>query len=407
MSTRPQLNMLRAELEHELTHGILPYWMHRAVDQERGGFVGAITEDDRPEPDAPKGAILNARILWTFAAAYRVVADPAYRAMAERAAAFLRTHFIDPLHGGVYWTVDASGAPLDDRKHVYAQAFAIYALAEHYRATADTDSRQQAIRLFELIERYAHDGQHGGYEEAFTRDWVRLDDVRLSEEDRDERKSMNTHLHLLEAYTNLYRVWPDALLWKRIEEVLRLFLDHIVNGRTGHLGLFFDGDWKGKSSVVSFGHDIEASWLLLEAADIIGDDRLRMTVQQASMRVAKAVLDEGFDASGGIFYERSSKGSVDTDKEWWPQAEAIVGFVNAYQETGRGTFLKAAWETWLFTKTHIVDHEHGEWRRRVTRDGAPLPGMEKAGLWKCSYHNARACLEIMSRAGAAAERVAG
>ncbi|HTD60870.1 MAG TPA: AGE family epimerase/isomerase, partial [Gemmatimonadaceae bacterium] len=247
MSTRPHLNALRVELEHELTHGILPYWMSRAVDQAHGGFVGAITEDDRPEPDAAKGAILNARILWTFAAAYRVLADPAYRAMAERAVSYLRTHLIDPTHGGVYWTVDASGAPLDDRKHVYAQAFAIYALSEHYRATADGDSRQQAIRLFELIERHAHDAQYGGYEEAFSRDWVRLSDVRLSAEDRDERKSMNTHLHLLEAYTNLYRVWPDALLWKRIEEIVRLFLDHIVSAKTGHLGLFFDGDWKPKS----------------------------------------------------------------------------------------------------------------------------------------------------------------
>jgi mannobiose 2-epimerase len=186
-----------------------------------------------------------------------------------------------------------------------------------------------------------------------------------------------------------------------------LFLDHIVSAKTGHLGLFFDGDWKPKSTVVSFGHDIEASWLLLEAADIIGDDRLRGAVQHAATRVARAVLDEGVDGSGGIFYERSSDGTIDTDKEGWPQAEAIVGFVNAYQETGRGAFLRAAWETWLFAKTHIVDHQHGEWRRRVTRDGTPLPGMEKAGLWKCSYHNARACLEIMSRAGAAAERVAG
>ncbi|HZS62560.1 MAG TPA: AGE family epimerase/isomerase [Gemmatimonadaceae bacterium] len=409
MSARPQLFALRSELEHELTHGILPYWMHRAVDAGRGGFVGAITGDDRPVPDAPKGAILNARILWTFAAASRVLGDPAYRAMADRAVTFMRAHLIDPTHGGVYWTVDAAGAPLDDRKHVYAQAFAIYALAEHYRATADGESRQEAVRLFELIERHAHDAEHGGYEEAFTRNWVRLDDVRLSDEDRDERKSMNTHLHLLEAYTNLYRVWPDALLWKRIEEVLRLFIDHIVSARTGHLGLFFDGDWHGKSSVVSFGHDIEASWLLLEAADVIGDERLRGMVQQVAMRVARAVLDEGLDGSGGIFYERTANGTVDTDKEWWPQAEAIVGFVNAYQETGRGAFLRAAWETWLFTKTHIVDHQHGEWHRRVTRDGVPLSGMEKAGLWKCSYHNARACLEIMSRAGAAgaAERAAG
>lgn len=393
------LDALRAELKAELTQGILPYWMGPALDARHGGFVGAITGDDVPLPGAAKGSVLNARILWTFAAAYHALGDGRYHAAAERAADFFRAHFIDRLHGGVYWMVDADGAPRDERKHVYAQAFAIYALSEYYRATGHEESLRVAIGLFRLIERHAHDAEHGGYEEAFSRGWVRLDDVRLGDGDADERKSMNTHLHLLEGYTNLYRCWPDPILRQRLRDVIELFLTHIVDSATGHGRQFFDGDWRPKSDAVSFGHDIEASWLLLKGAEAIGDDLLRRRVAPVSLRMAETVLTNAFDTSGGgVFYEMRRDGTVDTDKEWWPQAEAIVGFVNAYQESGRETFLQAAWETWRFTKRYVVDHQHGEWHRRVTRDGVVCAGLEKAGPWKCPYHNARACLEVMVRA---------
>jgi len=393
------LQALRVELESELTHGILPYWMGRAVDEEHGGFVGLVTGDDVPRPDAPKGAILNARILWTFAAAHRVLGDDGYLATAERAASFFRAHFVDRTHGGVYWMVDAAGAPYDARKHVYAQAFAIYALSEHFRAAGAEESLREAVDIFRLVERQAHDPEHGGYEEAFSREWVLLDDVRLSDDDADERKSMNTHLHVLEAYTNLYRAWPDALLRRRIEALLDLFLTRIVDAGTGHLRLFFDRDWTVRSAVTSYGHDIEASWLLLEAADVLGDDVLRARVQPVCLRIAAAVLDEAVDPEGGVFYEARPGGHVDTDKEWWAQAEAIVGFVNAYEESERDTFLLAARDTWAFVRRHLVDGRRGEWHRRAARDGTLRPGYEKVGPWKCSYHNGRACLELITRVG--------
>jgi mannobiose 2-epimerase len=399
MTEAATLDALRTALKAELTQGILPYWMDRAVDARHGGFVGAITGDDVPVPLAAKGSVLTARILWTFAAAYHALGDGRYHETAERAADFFLTHFLDPLHGGVYWMVDADGAPRDERKHVYAQAFAIYALSEYYRATGHEESLRVAIGLFRLVERHAHDAEHGGYEEAFSRAWVRLDDVRLGDGDADERKSMNTHLHVLEGYTNLYRSWPDPMLGERIRDVIELFLAHIIDSATGHGRQFFDGDWSPKSGVVSFGHDIEASWLLLKGAEAIGDDLLRRRVAPVSVRMADAVLLKAFDATdGGVFYEMRPDGALDTDKEWWPQAEAIVGFVNAYQETGRGAFLQAAWETWRFTTRHVVDHTHGEWHRRVTRNGVVCAGLEKAGPWKCPYHNARACLEVMARA---------
>ncbi len=270
---------LRAAMARELTEGILPYWLSRAVDERHGGFVGRIDEDDVPHPDAPKGAVLNARILWTFSAAARALGDTPgaarYRAAADRALRFVRECLVDPVYGGVYWMVDADGAPRDARKHVYAQAFAIYALSEHHRATGADESLREAVALFDLVERHAHDAEHGGYEEAFTREWGRLDDVRLSEVDADARKSMNTHLHVLEAYAALYRVWPDPRLRDRLAEVVERFLDRIVDARTGHLRLFFDGDWTPTSDAVSYGHDVEASWLLLDAVDALGDAALR------------------------------------------------------------------------------------------------------------------------------------
>jgi mannobiose 2-epimerase len=392
------LAALAAELRQELTTGILPWWLRHAVDERHGGFVGLVDEHDVAHPEAPKGAIATARLLWTFSAAHRALGDPTHRAAAERALAFLRAHLLDAEHGGVYWMVEADGRVRDARKHVYAQAFAVYALAEHHRATGDARSLEEALALFALVERHAHDPVHGGYQEAFSHTWALLDDVRLSAVDADERKSMNTHLHVLEAYTALLRVWPDARLRARLAALVALFVERIVDVERGHVIAFFDEDWTPRSDLVSYGHDIETSWLLLEACDVLGDAPLRARVRPVSLAIAEAVRVEALDAAGGIFYERRPGHPVETDKEWWPQAEAIVGFANAWQETGDETYLRAAADTWAFVRGHVVDGARGEWRRRVARDGTPRPGHEKAGPWKCSYHNGRACLELMARA---------
>jgi mannobiose 2-epimerase len=395
--TNATLQSMRNELEHELTAGILPYWMERTIDHRNGGFVGFVDGHDTPRPEAPKGVVLNARILWTFSSAFGALGTSEYRVMADRAATFMRAHFVDAQHGGVYWMVNADGSPNDTRKHVYAQAFAIYAFAEHARATGDAESLRLATELFVLLERHAHDAQHGGYEEAFDREWHPLDDVRLSDADANERKSMNTHLHLVEAFTTLSAIWPEALLRRRLQELIQLFASRIVDADRGHVHAFFDACWKPKSEVVSFGHDIETSWLLSEAADALEDARLRERVALLSTALADSVLREGTDPCGGLFYERTPGRPAEDYKEWWPQAEGIVGFVAAYQATGREEFLRAAWSTWSFTRAHVVDAVNGEWHRRVSRDGRPADGHEKVGPWKCPYHNARACLEIMRR----------
>jgi cellobiose epimerase len=297
----------------------------------------------------------------------------------------------------VFWMIDARGRPTDDRKHVYAQAFAIYALAEHFRASEDRRSLEAAIAIFRLVEAHARDAALGGYEEAFSRDWKLLDDARLSEVDANERKSMNTHLHLLEAYTTLYTVWPDARLHSRLEALLHLFLERIIAPDGSHVVGFFTADWQPRSSKVSFGHDIEASWLLVEAALALGDAPLLEHVRAAADRLAESVLVHGADREhGGVFYE-SHDGALDTDKEWWPQAEAIVGFLDAYQRSGPTELLDAAVATWRFVSSHLLDRRHGEWLRRVSRSGSESRGGEKVGPWKCPYHNARACLEVISR----------
>ncbi|HYD54712.1 MAG TPA: AGE family epimerase/isomerase, partial [Gemmatimonadaceae bacterium] len=222
-----RLERLTAEMRAELVRGILPYWMTSAVDERRGGFIGAITEAEERQPDAPKGGILAARILWTFAAAYRVLGDARYRDMARVAFEQLRARFLDAEHGGLHWMLHADGAVADDRKHVYAQAFAIYGLAEYARATGDLDARHEAIALFRLVELKARDLHHGGYVEAFARDWTPLDDVRLGETDPDYPKSTNTHLHVLEAYANLYRAWQHPSVRDSLAALLHVFLDHL------------------------------------------------------------------------------------------------------------------------------------------------------------------------------------
>jgi mannobiose 2-epimerase len=400
MGAEPSLDALRSAMRAELTQRILPFWMERAHDRHRGGTIGFIDEDGHADLAAPKGIILHARVLWTYSAAFRALGDDTYRIAADQSAVHLAAHFVDPTYGGVFWMLDAEGRPIDERKHVYAQAFAIYALAEHYQATGDDYSLRMALAIHRLVEAHAHDTVFGGYEEAFARDWTLLDDVRLSDQDLKERKSMNTHLHLLEAYTTLYVVWPDARLSTRLRELVELVLERIIAPERDRVINFFTADWQPRSSKTSFGHDIETSWLLVEAADALGDEELLTRARDAAQHLAASVLANGVDTEfGGIFYESDGR-TFDTDKEWWPQAEAIVGFLAAYQQSTDESFLRAALDTWRFVDRHMLHRDGGEWRRRVSRSGEQSRGGEKVGPWKCPYHNARACLEVMSRVDA-------
>lgn len=388
---------LRAAAERELLGDILPYWAAHAVDEEQGGFFGAVDIAGRPDPAAGKGGVLNARILWTFSAAFRRYPDTTYRELADRAYTYLLAHFWDTEFGGLYWGVDHLGAPANLRKQTYGQAFGIYGLAEYLRATGTSEALDRAVELFELIEEHAFDPKAGGYWEARGRDWRPIPDIRLSNSDMNVPFSMNTHLHLLEAYTALAQVWTNPSVRARLRLLLEVFLDWIVDARTAHQILFFDEQWCSQSERISYGHDIETSWLICEAAHTLGEPELRRRAEQLAVRMADAVLAEGFDREFGGVYNDLDDGRLNTVKDWWPQAEAVVGFLNAYRLSGHQEHLDAALKTWQFIDRFVVDHEGGEWYTRVSRRGAPDPAEAKVDFWKCPYHNTRSMLEVVER----------
>lgn len=375
---------------------ILNYWIKHTLDQKNGGFYGSILSSGVVVKEASKGAILNGRILWTFSAAYNFCKNEKYLEVADRAFEYMAEHFVDKKNGGVYWELDCFGNPVNTRKQAYALGFAIYGFSEYFRATGNERSLEFAQQLFWTIEKNFYDKEFGGYIEALTEEWEPLDDMRLSVIDANEPKSMNTHLHILEPYTNLYRCWKNPILGESIKRLIRIFLDKIIDNRTAHFNLFFDMQWNVKSTAVSYGHDIEGSWLLFEAAEVLGDHELIEEVKGMAIRMVDVTRDEGSDKDGSIFAERDGK-HLDTDKHWWPQAEAMVGYVNAWQLTGNKSYLDEAEKVWNFIKLRIVDRELGEWFWKVDLDGYPYTADEKAGFWKCPYHNTRSLIEVMTR----------
>jgi len=375
---------------------ILDFWLTHTCDHLNGGFVGRLDNDNTPDAAAPKGVVLNARILWSFSAGYACCADERYRAAAERSFDYLSTHFVDHEYGGVYWTVDPKGRPLDTKKQIYALAFAIYGLSEYYAVTKDPKALSFALDLYTAIETYSHDKTHGGYLEAFAHDWRPAADVRLSEKDANEKKTMNTHLHIIEAYANLYRVAPTDPLKAKITSLLDLFDTYFIDKKTFHLKLFFDETWTERKDVISYGHDIEAAWLLLDCAGRIEDANRLTTYRHYAVKIADAAM-KGLDKDGGLWYEYDPKQhKLITEKHWWPQAEAVVGFFNAWQLSGDDRYFNAALNAWLFINEHLIDWEDGEWFWGVREDYTKM-AQDKVGPWKCPYHNARACIELIKR----------
>jgi mannobiose 2-epimerase len=387
-------NQIKREFEKELDN-ILKYWTRYTVDGGNGGFYGRIDNHNTIDKLAVKGSVLNSRILWTFSAAYQYTQLPEHLAIAWRSFRYIEDFFIDKEFGGVYWSVDFTGKPLDTKKQVYAIAFAIYGITEFYKAVRRDEMLKLAKMLFGCIEEYSLDPINGGYLEAFSRDWTDLEDLRLSDKDANEKKTMNTHLHILEAYTNLYRVWPDEDLGKKIRDLLEVFDHYIIDKQTYHLNLFFDENWHSKSKIISFGHDIEASWLLLEAAEALGDKNLIDKFKLLGVEMATSTIG-GLDKKGGLNYELEA-GLWNKEKHWWVQAEAMVGFLNAFQISGKHIFYDRFEECWQFIKQYILDHQNGEWFWGLNEDFSVMPGQDKVGFWKCPYHNARASLEIIKR----------
>lgn len=393
------LSVFKNELQQELL-AILSYWIQHTIDDQQDGFYGRLDNDNVHYADASKGCVLNARILWTFAAAHRLTGDEQYAVIARRAFGYIQQNFIDSEYGGAYWSVTPSGEPLDTKKQIYAQAFVVYACSEYYRALGDEPAKQLAIDVYNLIQEKSFDPVHGGYFEAYSRNWQPVHDLRLSEKDANEKKTMNTHLHVLEAYTCLYRIWPNEQLRQHIKLLLANFEQHIIDANTGHLYLFFDEQWGVKSDTISYGHDIEASWLLQEAAEVIEEEELVEKMKALAVKMAEAVII-GIDTDDGLWYEyEAAHNRLIKEKHWWPQAEALVGFYNAWQVSGRHEFLQLAINNWSFIKQYIRDNEKGEWFWGVLEDHSVMPGQDKVGLWKCPYHNGRACMELIRRIGA-------
>jgi mannobiose 2-epimerase len=390
------LERYRKETEEEL-HDILLYWMNFTIDETNGGFIGRITEQNKKHFETPKGSVLNSRILWSFSAAFNLTGDEKYLQIAERAFKYLTEKFIDQEYGGVYWTVNADGSPLDTKKQVYSVSFAIYGLSEYYKASGNEKSKRSAIGLYEDLVKYSYDKIHGGYFEAYNRQWKEIDDMRLSEKDANERKSMNTHLHVLEGFANLYSAWPDELLKNKLVELIRIFLDQIIDKKSNHLILFFGDDWKAKSKTISYGHDIEAAWLIQEAAEKIADPLLLQEVKDCSLAIAGAAM-KGLDKDGGLWYEYEPlTNHLVKEKHSWPQAEAMIGFFNAWQIDGNQNWLNHSLNSWEFVQKFIKDRTCGEWHWGVEEDYSPMKNQDKVGIWKCPYHNSRACIEIIHR----------
>ena len=389
----------KAELSSELEN-ILDYWKNFSVDEEHGGFVGQRDHENRLVKDASKGVILNTRLLWTYSAvgSFKAEADGVLRKLADRAYEYLKKQFSDDVHGGVFWELSAEGKPVNRRKQVYAQAFAIYALSEYCKLTGSKKAKQWALSIFELVEQHARDRIKNGYFEAFKEDWSPIEDMRLSEKDRNSAKTMNTHLHVLEAYTTLYKISKDEKVKEALENLVALFLEEFYDSEKRHFQLFFDEDWKSESEVVSFGHDIEAVWLIIEAAKVSGNGDLLKRAKKITVPVAETFLKEAYVPQQGVINEKDfESGKTDLDRHWWPQAEAMVGLQYAYEISEEEKFRSAILDIWDFTKAHIIDHENGEWFFRIDKNNRPYRQEDKLGMWKCPYHNSRACMVLLNR----------
>ena len=422
---------MKQEMQDVLENNILRFWLDKMVDREHGGFYGRIDGRGVLHADADKGAILNARILWSFSAAYRLLRKPEYLEAATRAKDYILKYFVDADNGGIYWSVDYEGRPKDTKKQFYAIGFAVYGLSEYARATGDREALDCAIRLYECIEAHSFDKVHNGYIEACTKEWGEIADMRLSELDANYPKSQNTHLHIIEPYTNLYRALKELKatpspskggdveghdsvrdsidsgnqtfpplegLGEALRNLINIFTDKILNPETHHLDLFFDMDWTREAGALeSYGHDIECSWLMHEAAIVLGDKEVLKKVEPIVREVAKA-SEKGLRPDGAMIHEANlDTGHVDDDLHWWVQAEAVVGFMNLWQHFGDAAALEKARHCWQYIKENLIDYEHGEWYWSRRKDGTLNLDDDHAGFWKCPYHNSRMCLEIMER----------
>ncbi len=403
LTRKGECTMLTNELKLHLTKKILPFW-EKLTDWDRGGFYGYVDRNLDVKTEAYKGCILNSRVLWTFATAARVLGNPEYLRYARHAFDFM-ARFEDGEKGGVYWSVTAEGEPLDRTKHTYCQAFAIYGLAAYMRAVGEADpryalARERAFRLFDVIEGPCSD--EGGYGEAFEPDFVPVGNEKLSDNpklmERGEvaSRTMNTLLHVLEAYAEFYRAVPDERIRQAGVACLERFLHVMYNAPARRLEVFYDRDYRSLLDMQSYGHDIEGSWLMWDAVEAMIPENERAPYRAMCLNLAEATCARAFTDHG--MENEIVEGEVEHTRVWWVQAETMLGFDNAYDLSGDPVWKDRVQKQWQYVQDVIVDPREGsEWYWSTDENGVPTdkPIVEE---WKCPYHNGRMCLRLIEKA---------
>ncbi|WP_394203349.1 AGE family epimerase/isomerase [Marinagarivorans algicola] len=379
------------------------YWLSTVLNDQ--GFLGEISAVGEAKADADKGIILTTRMLWYFSEAALYAPEPSLVAAAHKMYDFIAQHFIDQEHGGVFWSLDANGDVVNGRKQTYAQAFAVYALSAYYRLSRNMVALTSARSIYGFIEKHAYDSVHGGYFEAFDRDWGALDDIRLSEKDLPSAKTMNTHLHMLEAFTGLLqaeRVAANVAAATNVENSLKRLLEtyenNFIDYSNGHLKMFLSRDWTDESIELSYGHDIESSWLVWEALEVLAVPALTKRYQSQVETLFSTCFKEGIAKDGSALevFDLES-GKAIHERIWWVQAEAMVGYFNAWQMTADDKYWQAVLAVWHFIKEQVIDSAHGEWHWVAQCDQQAQQSFYKVGFWKGPYHNGRSLIELCRR----------
>ena len=382
--------MFRDEVLSQLEKKILPFWMG-LKDDSYGGFYGYMDNNLILNRTADKGCILNSRILWTFSTAAADLKSVELRGYADHAYEFFR-RFMDPVNGGVYWSATYDGKLADSTKHTYCQAFAIYGLAAYYRLTGKQEALDRAMNLFRIIESRCKDEQ--GYLEALKSDFSPESNEKLSENGIMASRTMNTLLHVVEAYTELYRVWPDAQVMVAAVEGLNQFLEKIYNPEKRRMEVFFDGDFRPILDMQSYGHDIEGSWLIWDAAETFLRGEGREYWHRMCLDLLESATERAF-TDHGLAYEIVN-GEKNTTRAWWPQAEAMLGFAFGWHETGDAAWLERMRTQWAYITRVTVDPREGsEWFNELREDGTLVSEKPMVEEWKCPYHNGRMCLRLL------------
>lgn len=385
-----------SEVKEELTGHILPFWKG-LIDRENGGFYGRMDYDGTLRKDSVKGGILHARILWAFSNAYKILKDDTLLEYAQHAYEFLTGPMWDSKYGGMYWSVTADGHPAEDLKHGYCQAMALYGLSSYYDASMDEKALMRAMEIYDILEQEMHDGF--GYKESFTRDFRWAENEKLSENGVEASKTMNTNLHVFEAYSELYHTSGHPGVADKIRGLLDIFANHIYNPNKHRLDVFFDEKFNSIIDLHSFGHDIESTWLLDKGLDALDDIQFTSLLKPIIDDLTKTIYDYAMDPLKSSVYMEAENGVVRQNRNWWTQCEAIVGFYNAYQKDNtKEEYLKAAEDIWNFVKLYLIDPRPGfEWIQEVDLANHPITSLPIVGIWKCPYHNTRMCLELIKR----------